>query len=230
MTRGSLRLTEADRQHLAVTAAVLGVEVSQTAISELARFADILDLWGRKMNLVSCSSSRELVDRHLLDSLAVNALISDSGLVVDLGSGAGFPGIPLSIIRPQQSIVLVEVRQKRTSFLAEVKRTLSLSNVEIVTGRAETPPTCFVGRASVAVSRAVWPDETLVRVANGWLSKDGIILRMRSEAQVPLERPDDSFVLASSARYRIGSRVSRCIDVIRRQSPPYVGGNILDRP
>lgn len=168
------------------------------------------------MNLVSCSSSRELVDRHLLDSLAVNAVAPDSGVVVDLGSGAGFPGLPLAIIRPKQAVVLVEARQKRASFLAEVKRTLSLANVDIVAGRAEAPPPKLAGIASVVISRAVWSDETLLRVADGWLSPEGVILRMRGESQPLLPAQGASFVVSSSTAYRIGDGPGRSVDVIRK--------------
>lgn len=218
MKTGNLRLTEVDRRHLTITAAVLGIELSPAAVSNLVRFADVLDLWNRKMNLVSCGSSYELVERHLLDSLAVNALVPDTGTIVDLGSGAGFPGIPLSIIRPQQTVVLVESRQKRASFLGEVKRTLSLANVEIVAGRAETPPSEFSGGGSLVVSRAVWADESLLRVADRWLSATGLILRMRSDDQGVLRTEHGPFVVHSSEGYQIGGGRPRVIDVIGRRA------------
>jgi len=214
---GSLRLSEADREHLAASSAILGVELTPQAVLDLARFADVLDLWSRKTNLISCRSSRELVDRHLLDSLAVAPLVPDSGTIIDLGSGAGFPGVPLAVSRANQRWVLVEARRKRASFLQEVRRTLGLRNVEIVAGRAEDPPALLANCAAAVVSRAVWPGEELLRIAEGWLNDEGIVLRMRSHAQETVFN-HAVFPGMSTVQYQIGSDRMRSVDVLKRVS------------
>jgi 16S rRNA (guanine527-N7)-methyltransferase len=219
---GYLRLVDADRDHLVVAGAALGVEVSPEVVANLVRFADILDLWSRTTNLVSCHSSRELLDRHILDSMAVSPLMAETGRIVDLGSGAGFPGVPLAILRPLQSFVLVESRHKRGSFLSEVRRTLSLANVEVVVGRAENPPPRFVRTAGAVVSRAVWGDHVLTDIADPWLAEDGVVIRMRSEAQAPLIDPDKRFVLSDSVQYQIGDARPRYLDLLRRQHDGHV--------
>lgn len=195
-----------------IAAAALGVEVGPTAVRELARFADILDLWSRKTNLLSCRSSRELVDRHILDSLAVNPLLPVSGLVIDLGSGAGFPGLPLAILRPGQPFVLVESRQRRASFLSEVRRTLRMRNVEVLAGRAEAPPSRYAHRAAVVISRAVWSDERLPEIASTWLNEDGSLLRMKAQDSRVIEARQ--FRLERTVRYEIGGNRVRAIDVL----------------
>ena len=216
MSGSTLRLTAADRDHLAAGAAALGVELTDAMLNDLVRFADMLDLWSRKMNLVSCASSRELIERHLLDSLAVAPHLPDTGLVVDLGSGAGFPGIPLAIHRRSQSFVLVEARRKRATFLNEVRRTLDLSNVEVLEGRAETPPAAHREAAEGVVSRAVWSGDDFPVIAASWLAPAGRAYWMRSESlsdaqvTVPLKR-------LHSARYRIGRDRPKVVETLGRE-------------
>lgn len=212
MRSATLRLAETDREHLALAAAALGVEVTTEAVRDFARFADILDVWSRKVNLVSCGSSRELVDRHFLDSLAASPLLPSTGLTVDLGSGAGFPGVPLAIARRDRLFVLVESRQRRSSFLAEVRRTLGLENVQVVQGRAESPPERFAHAATAVIARAVWPDERLLEAARGWLEDEGIVLRMRAEGGDQVENA--SFRIQRTVRYRIGCDRGRAVDIL----------------
>lgn len=214
MRSATLRLAETDREHLALAAAVLGVEVTPEAVRDFARFADMLELWSRRVNLLSCGSSRELIDRHFLDSLAAGALLPPGGLTVDLGSGAGFPGVPLAIVRRDRRFVLVESRQRRASFLAEVRRTLGLGNIEVLRGRAESPPDRFAHTATAVVSRAVWPDERLLEAAAEWLADDGVVLRMRGENGASVENV--SFRLQRTVGYRIGRDRGRAVDVIIR--------------
>lgn len=202
-------------------AAALGVEVSANAVLQLARFADLLDIWSRRVNLVSCASSSELVDRHLLDSLAVSPLLPERGLVVDLGSGAGFPGVPLAIVREAQSFVLVESRQKRASFLAEVRRTLGLARVRVECVRAENPPNELRGTASAIVTRAVWSDHSFYPLAEQWLDDFGIALRMRSESQSVLAPSTDGLRLLGSETYRIGPAKARFVDVLEKVPSPH---------
>src|SRR5512147_1806232 len=181
VTANSLRLAEPDREHLKAGAAVLGIELDPAMVADLVRFSDVLDLWSARTNLVSCGSARELVERHLLDSLAVAPLLPEAGTIVDLGTGAGFPGLPLAIVRPRQRFVLVESRRRRVSFLHEVRRTLGMGNVEVVEGRAEEVPSQYEHGARGVVSRAVWSDESFLEIASRWLELNGRVFWMRSE-------------------------------------------------
>ncbi len=210
MSSTSLRLREADRDHLIAGAAALGIEISPSAATNLGRFADVLDVWAPKMNLISCRSAGELVERHLLDSLALVAALP-SGCIVDLGTGAGFPGIPLAILRPDQRFVLVEARRRRASFLHEVRRTLDLPNVRVLEQRAETPPSEYAHTADAVVSRATWSDDALGGVAQEWLADHGRLFWMRSE---PLHAVPPPYVRETILRYRIGDYRPRCVEVL----------------
>jgi 16S rRNA (guanine527-N7)-methyltransferase len=214
VSAGSLRLTESDRGILAAGAAALGLELDRRMVADLVRFADVLDLWNAKMSLVSCASSRELVERHFLDSMALAPVLSEEGLIVDLGSGAGFPGLPLAIVRSQQKVSLVEIRRRRASFLREVRRTLGLENLDVLELRAETPPPDYANVATTVVSRAVWSDSALLEIAGRWLKPGGMICWMRSS---PLIDPLGAKFLTRerTIRYRIGHDRERLIEVLR---------------
>lgn len=217
MTATSLRLTEADREHLRAGAAALGIELDAPMIMNLGRFADVLDLWSPRVNLLSCGSARELVERHFLDSLAVAPMLPDTGVIVDLGTGAGFPGLPLAIVRPQQKLVLVEVRRRRVNFLREVRRTLKLSNVEILEQRAEVPSPEYEHQAEGVLSRAVWSEASLAEIASGWLKAEGRVFWMRSEA-LPETLSLDVFVKERTVHYRIGGDRLRTVEILRFQA------------
>jgi len=208
----TLRLTPADQQHLVTGAAALGISIPRGAVSKLSQYADILDLWSPKVNLISCGSALELVERHLLDSLAVAAVLPESGSVVDLGSGAGFPGIPLAILRPDQSFFLVEVRRRRATFLREVRRALGLGNVQILEQRAETPPLAIAKAAEAVVTRAVWSNDSLLEIAARWSSDTGGLFWMRSD---PLPAVADGGVGRERIQYRVGQGRLRTVEIFR---------------
>lgn len=100
----------------------------------LARYAELLERWSRRHNLVRYRSRRELVERHLVDSLAAAPHLGERGMVLDVGSGAGLPGVPLLAACSGWSGVLLEPRQKRWAFLRLVVRELGLS-AEVVRER-----------------------------------------------------------------------------------------------
>jgi len=106
---------------------LLAPHCSGNACGRLVRYAELLERWSRHHNLVRYRSRRELVERHLLDSLAAAPFLAESGGLLDVGSGAGLPGVPLLVVRPGWSGTLLEPRQKRWAFLRLVVRELGLS-------------------------------------------------------------------------------------------------------
>lgn len=96
------------------------------ALERMARYAQLLETWSVRHNLVRFADRRELIERHLLDSLAGAHLLESHGVLLDVGSGAGLPGVPLLIARPGWRGILLEPRQKRWAFLKMVVRELAL--------------------------------------------------------------------------------------------------------
>ena len=216
MTARRLRLTDAEREQLRAGAAALGVEIDASAESRLAAYADLLGLWSERVNLISCATASELVDRHFLDSLAAEPLLPEDGMIVDLGSGAGFPGVPLAIANPARRMVLVEVRRRRANFLREVRRALGLERLEVLEQRAEQPLASYDGQASCVVSRAVWKDKEIFEIATAWLGSNGHLVWLRTD---PLTATDDGgpFVHERTVRYQVGDDRPRVIEVFARR-------------
>ena len=107
-----------------------------SVLARLATYLAELDAWRRKVNLTGRLSARELA-HHTLESVMGSRLIAHGARVVDIGSGAGFPGLPLAIARDDLDVSLVEPRSKRCAFLRHVARTLGLENVRVLEARIE---------------------------------------------------------------------------------------------
>lgn len=124
------------------------------------RYAEFLVTAGVERGLLGPREGTRVWERHLLNSAVLAELLPASGEVIDVGSGAGLPGIPLAIMRPELSVTLVEPMQRRTTFLEECVALLELENVSVVRGRAED----LAGEidADVVVARAVAPLDRLL--------------------------------------------------------------------
>jgi 16S rRNA (guanine527-N7)-methyltransferase len=148
-----------------------GVTLPHSAASDLAKYLSELDSWRRRINLTGNLSAGELVD-HAIESILASSLIAHGERVIDVGSGAGFPGLPLAIARPDLHVTLVEPRQKKCAFLRHVARALKRSNVVVFEGRVEDVGGQTFG---VATTRALgdipeWMDE------GGLLAPGGLFL------------------------------------------------------
>ena len=130
-------MAEGESERLLLATQTLGLSVSPDQIEQLVAYADLLEKWNRAYNLTAIRDRREIVDRHLIESLSIAPFLSGDSRV-DVGTGAGLPGIPLAIIEPGVHYVLLDSNGKKTRFLSEVKRALALSNIDIETTRVES--------------------------------------------------------------------------------------------
>ena len=106
-------------------------------IFRIANYQDLIHSWSGRINLVSKGDRSTIIENHILDSLGPLELIPKQCLLIDIGTGAGFPGIPLALFLPEIRITLVESVHKKILFLRVVKDELELENVEIIEGRFE---------------------------------------------------------------------------------------------
>lgn len=126
-------------QQLTTGLGILGIDLPPESTDRLARYFDELKKWSRKVNLIAKSAPDEqIIENHFLDSLTLLPLLQgpDSHLL-DIGTGAGFPGLVCKAAWPELSVTLVEPRAKRVSFLGHIVRTLGLENVTVLSCRAE---------------------------------------------------------------------------------------------
>jgi 16S rRNA (guanine527-N7)-methyltransferase len=114
----------------------MGIELPENARYKLIDYLGLLSHWNRAFNLTAVRNPEEMISKHLLDSLAVRAFIG-AGLILDVGSGAGLPGVPLALAMPHNHFVLLDSNGKKTRFLTQAKITLGLANVEVVHQRVE---------------------------------------------------------------------------------------------
>ena len=145
-------------EHLVQGTAALGVTVSDADAARLVRLLDELERWNRTYNLTAIRDRDQMLTHHLLDSLAIHPDLQGTS-VADVGTGAGFPGLPLAVLNPQRRFTLIDSNGKKIRFVQHAARTLGLSNVEGLHGRAET----IAGRVfDTVVARAFAPLPELV--------------------------------------------------------------------
>ena len=138
--------------------AQLGLAMDPAGVERLLVYLAELMKWSRRVNLIARDTPEaQVVETHFLDSLTLLPFLDGAGEVhlLDVGSGAGFPGLALACVRPDARFTLCEPRQKRVSFLRHVVRTLGLANVEVVADRVEAQASAWQGRFTHITSRAV---------------------------------------------------------------------------
>ena len=113
------------------------VDITQEQISLMAAHGAQLILWNKKINLTAIVDPLAMAEKHFIDSLAVQPFLGQEKRVMDMGTGAGFPSIPLKILNPWLDFVLVDSSRKKVNFLKHVIRTLGLKNIEAVHSRVE---------------------------------------------------------------------------------------------
>jgi 16S rRNA (guanine527-N7)-methyltransferase len=174
-------LTPLHTHRLDEGAKALGVSLSATEIARLALYLEELLRWSKIADLIAPADPDRLIRKHFLDSLAIVPLLPAAGNVLDLGSGAGFPGLVLAIIVPTLQVALIEARRKRVNFLKTVGRTIQLANLQVYEGRAEQLATTPFLRAAfdVVVTRATWRLALFLSLAAPFVKPGGQLLAMK---------------------------------------------------
>ena len=133
------------------------IEINEEQIKSFEKYMNLLLEWNEKINLTAITQPDEVKLKHFVDSLTVLKYINDDDKVIDIGTGAGFPGIPLKIMKGNTKITLLDSLNKRINFLNIVIETLNLRNIQAIHGRAEeiARNKLYREKYDVAVSRAV---------------------------------------------------------------------------
>ncbi|MEE9613855.1 MAG: 16S rRNA (guanine(527)-N(7))-methyltransferase RsmG [Thermodesulfobacteriota bacterium] len=175
MDKGKLKDT------LAKGAGELGVELGERSVEMFITYLEELKKWNKKINLTSLSSDHDIVTRHFLDSLTPLRFLGDTKTLLDIGSGGGFPGIPLKIASPGLDVTLVEATEKKVHFLRHIIRLLDLGGIRVMNVRAEDGRVAWKFRRSFdcVTSRAFTDLRQFLGAAWSYVSPGGIILAMK---------------------------------------------------
>ena len=162
----------------------LEIELSETQLQQFEKYYELLVEWNKVMNLTAITEYEEVYEKHFLDSLAI-VKVEDMNKVesiIDIGTGAGFPGIPLKIAFPHLKVVLLDSLSKRINFLNTVIEELGLENVETLHGRAEdyAKKVEYREKADLCVSRAVANLSTLSEYCLPYVKVDGKFIPYKS--------------------------------------------------
>ncbi len=204
---------EIQTDSLALGARKLGVRLTRTQASRFVRYYAELVRWNKRVNLTAITDWESALLRHFLDSLsAAQALpprLLREGTFVDVGSGGGFPGLPLKLAFPGMRGTLLDATAKKTAFLGHVCETLELQDIAVCTGRAETlaHDTAMREAFDIAFSRAVAEVGTLAELTLPFVRIGGVVvMHKKSDVSAELER-------GRSAIETMGGRIDAALPV-----------------
>ncbi|MFZ3208375.1 MAG: 16S rRNA (guanine(527)-N(7))-methyltransferase RsmG [Geobacteraceae bacterium] len=199
-------MKEQARELLVRGLAELGVRLTSDELEKFRLLAAELQKWGRKINLTAIRGDADIAAKHFLDSLTLLKVIGGKGRLLDIGSGAGFPSLPLKIVRHELEVTSVDAVGKKIIFQRHMARLLGLRGFEALHARAEELITKEVGSFDWVVSRAFSDIPTFVGMAFSLLNEHGKIIAMKGGKG----REEAKF--ASAALSDMGAWVSNVIE------------------
>jgi 16S rRNA (guanine527-N7)-methyltransferase len=161
----------------------VGVLLNQKMVQAFLVYLRELKEWNQKINLTSLKEDEAIVTNHFIDSLAIIPHLPSSATLLDLGSGAGFPGIPLKIGAPPLTITLLEATRKKANFLLHIIRTLGLTHITVVECRAENFRAAYPTHPGFdfVLARALAPLKTFLRLGSPLAHEGGYLVAMKGE-------------------------------------------------
>ena len=159
-----------------------GIELTRHQIELFLNYLDNITFWNKKINLTGTKDEHQVAINHFLDSISIFPFVSETSKLLDIGSGAGFPGIPLKIVLPSLEVTLLDSVEKKVLFMREVIRRLGLQKTHAICGRAEDIGNGVArGYFDFVVSRAVGKIEKLLELGIPYLCEGGKIVLMRGK-------------------------------------------------
>ena len=157
------------------------MDIDNVSAEKFAVYMELLREWNEKINLTAITDEEGILVKHFFDSCSISEFVDNNSKIIDVGTGAGFPGLPLKIVNDTLNLTLVDSLNKRINFLNEVKNKLGLKNVETVHGRAEDVgiDNTFREKYDFAVSRAVAELRILVEYLLPLVKVGGKVIAMK---------------------------------------------------
>lgn len=192
----------------------IGLYIDEATQSKLLDYVALLHKWNRAYNLTAVRKPELMVSRHLLDSLVVQPYLQP-GRILDVGTGAGLPGIPLALIRPDDAFVLLDSNSKKTRFITQAVAELGLQNVTVVQSRVEDyqPDQLF----NTIISRAYSTLANMIAGTRHLLAEDGVFFALKGVYPVAEidELPADMQLVQSYPLYVPGLDAERHLVIIQ---------------
>ena len=195
----------------------LGLTLSDDQIEALHAYCELLRKWNKAYNLISATDLAQLYSRHLIDSLAIAPFL-DGNKILDVGTGAGLPGIPLAIAAPDKEFLLLDSNGKKTRFLFQAKQALGLDKVEIENCRVEHYQS--QAQIDIVTCRAFAPIPEIIRLTEHLFHPGTVLLAMKGRyPEEELQTLPDHFELTASHRLEVpGQESERHLLLIRMQA------------
>jgi len=175
---------EAENKDLLIEGAkTFGIDLDEKAIQSLETYLIELLKWNQKINLTAIRSEKGIVVKHFLDSFSVNPYLPKHSSILDIGSGAGFPGIALKIVQPTLEVTLIDSVLKKVDFQKHILRLLGLKEVEAIHGRVQDKGILrrLGGRFGIVLSRAFSDLQTFLALSFPFLKEGGTVIAMKGE-------------------------------------------------
>lgn len=193
------------KQELLKVSKMANIDLKQKEIEEFYWYMGNLIEWNEKMNLTAIIEPKEIIIKHFIDSLTINKYMKEASIIIDVGTGAGFPGIPIKIVNPDKQITLLDSLNKRILFLENVIEELQLNKIEAIHNRAEEigKNEKYREQYDVSVSRAVAPLNVLVEYLIPFVKLGGRSICMKGP------KIEEELEQAKSAIQRLGGRIDK---------------------
>ena len=201
----------------------IGENISENEANKFYSYMNLLLEWNKNINLTAITEEKEIIIKHFIDSLTINKYIKEAKNAMDIGTGAGFPGIPLKIVNEEKKFVLVNSLNKRISFLEEVKRQLELEELELIHSRVEdlAKNNSYREKMNVVTSRAVANLRVLVEYMLPFVTKGGVCICMKGP------KIEDELIESRNAIEILGGEIEKIDNVVLPSDNEKIERNIL---
>lgn len=191
-----------------------GIMLDDIQVGQFMAYKEILKEWNQKINLTAIENDRDIIIKHFIDSLSIMPYLKNESIeMIDIGTGAGFPGIPVEIVKGSVRLTLMDSLEKRVNFLNEAIKTLSLRNILAVHGRAEdygqNPK--FREKFDISVARAVANLPVLLEYCLPFVKPGGIFIAMKGSSTEEIEA-------SKKALETLGGKIEEVNEIILPQS------------
>ena len=195
----------------------INIDLTDEVTDKFFLYKKLLLEWNEKINLTAITDEKEILIKHFIDSLTIEKYIPRNAKIIDVGTGAGFPGIPLKIVRPDIEVVLLDSLNKRINFLNEIIRECQLDKITTIHGRAEeiANKSEYREKFDISTARAVANISTLSELCTPFLKVGGSFVCMKADAVEEMKNAKNALEILGMKEEKIEHIILPNIDATR---------------